>query len=117
MEITPAQDLIDSRDVLARIAELEADEATLDDDEAAELASLRDLADQGETATEDWTYGATLVRDSYFVEYAEEFAEDIGAIDRDAQWPFYCIDWDRAAADLKVDFTPVTFGGVTYWVR
>lgn len=34
-------------------------------------------------------------------DYAQELAEDIGAISRDAQWPLYCIDWERAWRELE----------------
>lgn len=152
--ITNDEDLIDSRDVIARIeelSELEAQERRLaelraletdpgvSDDEAAELASLREqaeeygvgldedqteeleqlreLASDGESNAGDWKHGATLIRDSYFEEYAEQLADDIGAIDKDANWPVNCIDWEAAADELKIDYSTVSFGGVDYWVR
>lgn len=121
-------DVIDSRDVIARIEYLEAlgtpdepedgdNEFTgLDQAEADELQALRALAKEGEGAA-DWQYGETLIRDSYFEDYARELAEDIGAIPRDAAWPAYCIDWERAALELQVDYFTIDFDGVTYWVR
>jgi hypothetical protein len=44
-------------------------------------------------------------------------AEDIGAIDRDAGWPLGFIDWDAAAAALKMDYTEVSIRGYDYWIR
>lgn len=130
--ITNYEDIIDSRDVIARIefletiadeqAEIDADQPEgvtlygLDEDEQQELKDLKALAEQGENAT-DWRYGETLIRDSYFVEYAQQLAEDIGAIDREANWPNSYIDWEAAARDLQMDYTSVDFAGVTYWVR
>lgn len=126
---TNMDNIIDSRDVIARIDELEllgaangdefinGDTSELDPEEAEELAALRSLAEQGEGYVPDWRYGETLVRDDYFEDYARELAEDIGAIDREAGWPAYCIDWERAADDLKIDYTELTFDGVTYWAR
>jgi len=64
----------------------------------------------------DW-YPATLIRDSYFRDYAQELAEDIGAINRDASWPNNCIDWDRATRELQMDYSDVEIYGVTYWYR
>jgi hypothetical protein len=58
-----------------------------------------------------------MIRDSYFKEYAQEFAEDIGAINKNASWPNTCIDWDQAARELQMDYTSVNFDGVTYWIR
>lgn len=115
-EITHHDDIIDSRDVIARIEELEETE-NRDDSEHAELQSLQALADAAEGYAGDWKYGAQLIRDSYFKEHAMELAEDIGAIDNNATWPNTCIDWDQAARELRMDYTAVEFDGVTYWVR
>lgn len=86
-------------------------------DEAEELRILNALASQGANSCDDWGHGATLIRDSYFQDYAEEFASDIGAINADATWPNNCIDWERAARELRSDYSSVEFDGVTYWVR
>jgi hypothetical protein len=109
-----SDDYIDSRDVIARIEELDACDS-LDVEELEELETLRKLADEGEGLA-DWQYGETLIRDSYFVDYARDLAEDIGAIDRDA-WPLGYIDWDAAANALLMDYTSIEFDGVTYWGR
>lgn len=85
-------------------------------DEANEYLALKSLADEAE-GYGDWSYGETLVRDSYFREYAEMLAYDIGAVNGDARWPNDCIDWERAASELQVDYTSVDYGGVTYWLR
>lgn len=112
--------VIDSRDVIARIEYLaDADNRTDDtdtEDIERELCELRKLAKQGESL-EDWEYGVTLVRDSYFEAYAQELAEDIGATSRDWSWPNNCIDWEKAARELQVDYTDLEFNGVTYWAR
>jgi antirestriction protein len=115
-EISNSEDIIDSRDVIERIAELTEDEDRTED-ETAELEALSALADNAEDYAPDWSYGEALIRDSYFVTYAQELADDIGAIDSKASWPLTCIDWEQAARDLRMDYTAVDFGGVTYWVR
>src|SRR5215831_14568570 len=123
--ISNSDNLIDSRDVIARIEELQAGETCdecngsgivtpnvdeegnqpededcpscqgrgtrVNDDDADELKALEALAEEAEGYC-DWTGGATLVADSYFERYAEQLAEDIGAIDRNATWPLTCID-------------------------
>lgn len=119
-EITKYDETIDSREIIERIDELAAAQeegSDFTEEDAAELALLRTLATEGESASPDWPYGATLIRDSYFTDYARELAEDIGAIQSDAGWPAYCIDWDYAARELQVDYTTVDFDGVTYWAR
>lgn len=122
--ISNEDNIIDSRDVIARIEELEA----LYDDpdyhpaeyERKELLSLRKLTEQGEMC-DDWSYGATLIRESYFTHYTRQSFQDTVSdrktADRLNQWPFNCINWDRAADELQSDYTQVTFDGVTYWIR
>jgi hypothetical protein len=72
MTIDNTADMIDSRDIIERLAELDPfdDDAPLTEEEAAERASLLALADQAVDYAEDWLYGVTLIRDSYFKEYA-----------------------------------------------
>jgi antirestriction protein len=114
-DVSNADDIIDSRDVIERIEELEAIEEP-NDEEKEELAALLALAEEGEGLA-DWQYGETLIRNSYFETYAEELAEDIGAIGKDTQWPLSFIDWEAAANALKQDYTAIEFDGVTYWGR
>lgn len=115
-EISDMDDVIDSREIMDRIAEL-SEQDSRDDDETAELTKLETLAADGGESSEDWQYGATLIRDSYFKDYAQDLAEDIGAIDHNATWPMSCIDWDQAARELQMDYRSVDFDGITYWVR
>lgn len=115
-EISNADELIDSREVIERIAELEGIVLRAPDDDD-ELDALRALTDEASDYADDWADGVTLVRDSYFKEYAQEYAEDIGAINAEVAWPYSCVDWDRAADELRMDYTAVEYDGVTYWVR
>lgn len=114
--------VLDVRDIIARVEalrEYSEDAGEADADELRELSALlKDLAGNGgdEQWEGDW-YPVTLIRDSYFREYAQELAEDIGAINHDAGWPARCIDWDQAARELRMDYTSCEFGGVTYWYR
>lgn len=122
-EISNTDDVIDSRDVIARIEELHdiATDESLSRNERTdannELEVLQALADQASDYASDWEFGETLIRDSYFRDYAMELAEEIGAINPDAGWPANCIDWGQAARELQMDYTSVDFDGVTYWVR
>lgn len=127
-EISNSEDVIDSRDVIARIEELEGRNAPaevgegvetddLDESELAELIALKALAKEAEDYSPDWRHGAPLIRDSYFTDYAEERAKDCGLIPDNLAWPFTCIDWEEAARQLKQDYTSVDFDGVAYWVQ
>lgn len=157
MTISNMDDMINSRDVIERIEELESERGALvadlndakehpamgadandpaaivkaenavmdamealdewDNENAGELATLKALAKEAESYAADWHYGETLIRDSYFRNYAMELADDIGAIPANTAWPLTCIDWDQAARELQIDYTAVDFGGVRYWVR
>lgn len=81
------------------------------------LAYLTNLNAQGESATSDWPYGATLIRDDCFEDYARDLADDLGLTEDGAQWPHSCIDWKRAARELQIDYTPIQYGTTTYWCR
>jgi hypothetical protein len=129
-EITNSEDVIASREIIARIAFLERwDCGALDGDQgcddtdckscygdmADEFKALMALADQG---IAEWADGATLIRDSYFETYAEQLAEDLGVISSEAsEWPLNHIDWEAAAEDLRIDYMSFEFDGVTYWAR
>jgi hypothetical protein len=82
-------------------------------DDAAELAALEAFAEQGESLS-DWSHGETLIRDDYFETYAREYARELAHCDK---WPATCIDWEQAADQLKQDYTPLEWDGVTYWGR
>lgn len=126
-------DIIDVRDIIARIEALENDIADLleysteadpqwreyNDELQALLKIMAELETVGggdEQWRGDW-YPITLIADSYFKEYAQELAEDCGMINDNASWPNNCIDWDKAARELRMDYTPVTINGFTYWTR
>ena len=79
-------------------------------DEHVERASLLALLDQVSDSD------AYFIRDSYFVQYARELADDLCAA-RGVRWPFTCIDWREAADELQQDYYDVDFDGVTYWVE
>lgn len=143
--ISNTDDIIDSRDIIARIEDLRGEfdswletienetlreSLTVEDwaegneeakhegcEEGRELVTLEAFAEQAEGYASSWRYGETLIRDDHFEDYARQLAEDIGAINSDASWPNNCIDWERAANELQVDYTSVYFDGVTYWVR
>jgi hypothetical protein len=92
--------------------------------ECREWCALRDLIAEASGYAADWEYGETLIRDSYFKEYAQELAEDCAPFPAKSKesellnsWPYRCIDWDQAARELQMDYTAVDFDGVTYWVR
>lgn len=116
-------DTIDSREIIERIEELENEGVEQDTPEGEEYEALKTLAEEGEsTYGAEWAYGVTLVRDSYFEDYARELAEEIGGLSgfshgEEITWPLQYIDWEAAAEALQIDYMEIEFEGVTYWGR
>lgn len=105
--------IIDSREVIEFVGWLDED----DEEEMADNGTIVAFNEEGEETFADWLHGVTLIADHYFVEYAREFADDIGAVDANADWPTAHIDWERAAEALQMDYTSIEFGSTTYWGR
>lgn len=131
------QDIIDSRDLIARIEELEGEIAELEEERdelgeeridrideirgeleimKADLKALKEFASEAEYGA-DFEFGEALIRDSYFVEYAQELAEDLGYINKEVSWPYTALDWEKAAEELKQDYRSADFDGIEYWIR
>jgi hypothetical protein len=146
MSVSIGDDVIDSRDIDERIEELRSDldgtpfadgdysaqelktiyEETpfawqkvveYDTDYVEELIAFLEFKENGESATSEWSYGAMFINDTYFKEYAQDLADQIGVVDTNASWPANCIDWDQAADELKSDYTVMEVGGFTYLTR
>lgn len=121
-------DILDSRDIISRIEELENDRDSWNDDEdnattweaeypedATELTTLTDLAEECENYSE-WEQGEALVRYSYWEDYVQELLADCGDIPRDL--PHYLvIDWKQTADNISQDYATVTYDGVDYYIR
>lgn len=48
--------------------------------------------------------GANHGRYDSDIEFAQELAEELGAVPEHANWPNDCIDWERAARELMMDY-------------
>jgi hypothetical protein len=148
-EISIGDDIIDSRDAIKKLEELNDERESLDqaildayqewfaDREDTELTEAlkqsvidyqdwsdweeykqwKEFSEEGESIAADWIHGEAFILDRYFKEYAEQLADDIGSIDRNARWPNDCIDWDRAARELQMDYSSIEIDGHTYWAR
>lgn len=117
-------DVIDLRDLWKQKEELEAIKDSLEDGgelldfEDDELKALQDLfSEVGEPYRGGEFDEPTLIHERYFEDYARQLAEDIGAIEEDGRWPTNCIDWERAANELRVDYTSYEIDGHTYYAR
>ena len=125
-DISNSADIIYSRDIIDRIDELETEyddpgqaflQGEPDDEIREEYRILTALREEAEPYAPDWRYGATLIRDDYFEEYAKQLAEDLGVAPVSDEWPASHIDWEAAADALKQDYVEVDYDGVTYWIR
>lgn len=138
-EITLGDDILDSRNIIERIEELEGEREALveameeavepehempekddldawDNENAEELKNWKELADQCEGYSSDWVHGETLIRDTYWVEYCMDLVRDIGGLPSD--FPDYIvIDWESTADNLKADYMEAEAGGETYFMR
>ncbi|CAM3285814.1 hypothetical protein FLLO111716_01050 [Flavobacterium longum] len=97
-------------------------EISNDDEEAADFELILSLLEnlKGYGGDEQWRgdwYPITLIRDDYFEDYAQQLAEDIGAVDRNAAWPNNCIDWKQAAKELEMDYSTIDFKKASYLYR
>ncbi len=133
-EISNNDNIISVSDITARVDELRQERAEYvadmpilevtwtkeNPDEADELANLEKLLEalRGRSTSHDWggdTYPDSLIADHHFPEYAQDFAEDCGAIQRGVSW--IVIDWEATANGLKQDYRSVDFDGAEYWHR
>lgn len=133
--VTPGEYIIDSRDIIEvyeeiqqeiidkqeEIDELRAKDCALNEEDLDELKALQeeiqpyaDLINEGQHVP-DWEYGATLILDSEFEDYAYDLAHDCYKIHD--YWPYTCIDWEQAARELEMDYSSIEFGEETYLVR
>lgn len=120
-------DMINVRDITARFEDIEdilddtsaAGPGDPDREEAQELKNiLEELCGNGgdEQWRGDW-YPSTLIAARYFKTYAQDLAEETGAIDSNATWPMRCIDWDQAAEELQQDYAAIEIGDRTFFYR
>ena len=115
-EISNSEDVIDSRDIIARIEHLESLEPDeIEDEEQDELDALKALADECE-GYGDWQYGETLISRDYFIEYVQDMLADCGDIPEELP-PFVVIDWQATADNVEADYMTVEFDGVDYLMR
>lgn len=116
--ITGRDHIIDSATVTARILWLQDQSFFCDEEESEELEALLTLEAKMRVIG-GWAFGVIhLIKDSYFVEYAQEYAGSVvGFVFEHAgsRWPLSCIDWEQATRELRQDYMSVEFDGETYW--
>jgi hypothetical protein len=111
------EDYLDTRTVIeqrdALLLDIEIDEREPDEEEQVFLDEVKNLSNE----ISEFEDGNMLVLEDSFEDYARQLAEDIGAITGSESWPCNCIDWERAANELRHDYSGVAFMGNDYLVR
>lgn len=135
---TNTDSVIDSRDIIERIEELEIKLNTLWEvekedipfdvfletlysasnhiglDVADEYKILKALAEECEQYASDWEYGETLIHRDYFEQYMDEMIEDCYELPKDLPyWMSIKLDYDA----LEQDYTSVYFDGEEFLIR
>lgn len=138
---TNTDSVIDSRDIIERIEELESilsDLWVVDKEEnpntsfedyiesvgilstdpnhslADEYLHLKAFADECELYTPDWQYGETLIHRNYFKECMDEMIEDCYELPRNIPyWMSITLDYDT----LEMDYVSVYLDGEEYLIR
>lgn len=114
--------VIDSRDVIARIEELQDDEnrTSLEEEELQELLKLQGEAE----SSPGWVHGETLIRREFFVTYIEELISECYEMPRElksgsGQWPWrhMSLDYEAAAREAEQDYFEVYYFGECYLIR
>lgn len=98
-------------------AEIQALKDSLTDDWGNEetLDQIKNLEDVIDFC--DWRDDPEYIRhDWFFGGYCEFLAVQVYGIDLD-NWPLTCIDWDKAAEQLLVDYKQISILGEAYYVR
>lgn len=111
------QDVIESRDIIERLDELESDEDSLDDNDKEELEVLREFKNAfGDH--DDWKHGIAIINRSYFVEHVKELLADIGIPENLENFPSYiAIDWDATAYNIERDYSSYDINGTEFLAR
>ena len=126
-------DVIDVRDIMTRLEELEAtrDEYNewhsdpsawdkIEDGQPQELLFLVGILEElaGYGGDEKWRgnwYPVALIRETYFSDYAIELLNDAGDLEHIPAWVE--IDWEGTVENVRGDYSPIVIDGVTYWYR
>lgn len=86
-------------------------------EELDEIAEIDRVEDEVESYGGDgFEFGTTLIEETEFEEYCEEFIEECGYISSDMP-SWIIIDWRLTAGNMRQDYTEVEYQGKTYLFR
>lgn len=80
-----------------------------------QIKMLKEFLEELQANSSDWRH-ETVIADDHFVAYAQDIADELSDADF-MQWPFDCIDWEKAADRLKEDYNSADLDGEEFWIR
>lgn len=81
-----------------------------------EYEELKDFIEELSEYCSDFRYGATIIHEDYFEEYAKEMCEECGYVGSDHP-TWIEIDWNATAWNLKHDYTEVCYDNENFFIR
>lgn len=97
-------------------AQIESAEKALEEwEESSEGEELKELKAFWDELEGYVSGGETLIRDSYFSDYAKEFCRDVYGMEDIPDLLQNNINWEGVAEDLQADYSSAEWDGVTYW--
>lgn len=125
--IDSSSNVLDSREIIDRLEELQSDRSEIaelgeielnrwNETHGEEMAMLEDLDNEGRQYSSDWEYGETLVNAGYWTEYVKELLADCGDLPKTIP-SYVVIDWEATADNIKADYTELDFDGETFYIR
>ena len=86
------------------------------DDNSDDFEHIKEI-DELEDEISEFSFGEILILEAGFIEYCEDMVADCYYLTNIPSFIRYNINWEGVASDLRVDYTNVTYQGVSYLVR
>ena len=86
------------------------------DDNSDDFEHIKEI-DELEDEISEFSFGEILIPENGFIEYCEDMVADCYYFTNVPSFIKYNINWEGVASDLSVDYTNVTYQGVSYLVR
>lgn len=105
--------------------ELEYDDIEWDDWDSKDwykeleyIEALIEFVEDCDFKSSELQHGETIIHETYFTEYCEDFVKDVGYLPNDLPWWIESnIDWDGVADEMKQDYSEVNWGNEIYFIR
>jgi hypothetical protein len=95
-----------------RLADLACAANDLDDMLADRVSDMREIIELLDNVQD----AGRIYREDQFAQHAQGVADDVFGLDV-TRWPATCIDWEKAADELRQDYTSIEFRGEDWLYR